>query len=84
MGPISLQLAPETEEDDGQLNVPLGQHVAAASERNNELAREQQQERARMAVATAKERGLELPPMIENPKGVQADEDVGKGMFDGW
>jgi hypothetical protein len=36
-----------------------------------------------MAVETAKERGLQLPPMVENSKGVQ-EEDVGKGMFEGW
>jgi hypothetical protein len=57
--------------------------VAAISEQRDERAREQKQERARMAVETAKERGLELPPMVENPKGVQ-EEDVGKGMFEGW
>ena len=49
----------------------------------------QQQERARIAVETAKERGLELPPIVENnaqrQDGQQVQEDdVGKGLFDGW
>ena len=83
MGNISLQLAPETEKDDGQQAVPVGQTKMSANPRNAELEREQQQQRAKMAVETAKERGLELPPIVENPEGVK-DDDVGKGMFDGW
>lgn len=85
MGPVSLQLAPETEEDDGQLAVPIGtsrvndkEYVSFSEQREQE-----QQERARMAVETAKERGLELPPIVENPDKVD-DGDIGKGMFDGW
>lgn len=85
MGPISLQLAPETAEDDGQLNVPIGfdskaKEVAILRRQQQE---EEKQKRARAAVETAKERGLELPPMIEQQNGVD-DKDIGKGMFDGW
>ena len=84
-GPIALQIAPETENDDGQLAVPIGQNVDSAREqKRKELEREQKQERARMAMETAKERGLELPPIVENPKGAQDDDGIGKGMFDGW
>jgi ribosome biogenesis GTPase A len=83
MGPISLQLAPEKEEDNGQLQVPIGKTTTVASKQNDEWE-EVQQHRARMAVETAKERGLELPPMVENPDKVNEGDEVGKGMFDGW
>ena len=87
MGLISLQLAPESEDDDGQLKVPLQQQLE--SERQKELQelfrqkqQEEQQARAAQARETAKERGLELPPVVQ--KGVVEKDDVGKGMFDGW
>eukprot|EP00980_Cylindrotheca_fusiformis_P016151 scaffold4805_cov136-Cylindrotheca_fusiformis.AAC.6 len=83
MGAISLQLAPETEEDDGQLAVPIIGSSRAAEEHANkmkELREQQQQERARMAVETAKERGLELPPIIDNQEGASG-RDVGKGIY---
>jgi ribosome biogenesis GTPase A len=82
MGPIALQLAPETEEDEGQLQLPIGRSSNRASKRNEEWEREQQ-DRARNAMETAKKRGLELPPMVENP-GKADEDDIGKGMFDGW
>lgn len=68
----------------------------AASLNDWERLKEQQEalqrERAQTARETAKERGLELPPMLENQNNNQgkkestttAPEDVGKGMFDGW
>jgi hypothetical protein len=87
MGPISLQVAPETEDDNGQLSVLQKQSSTNRQnmEARRELAREEQQVRARLAVETAKERGLELPPMILEQGGVnKEDDDVGKGMFDGW
>mmetsp|Transcript_19208 Transcript_19208/g.35870 ORF Transcript_19208/g.35870 Transcript_19208/m.35870 type:complete len:575 (-) Transcript_19208:56-1780(-) len=89
MGPVSLQLAPETEEDGGQLSVPVGDSTILgkqSSGRNDpEWERQVQQERAKIALETAKERGLELPPIVEDPEGAQdASADVGKGMFDGW
>ncbi|KAL3934392.1 MAG: hypothetical protein SGBAC_009881 [Bacillariaceae sp.] len=84
MGPVSLQLAPETLDDDGQLAVPVGaSRVNADYVSLKEEREQQQQERARMAVETAKERGLELPPIVDNPDNVD-DQDIGKGMFDGW
>jgi ribosome biogenesis GTPase A len=84
MGPVSLQLAPETDKDNGQMAVPIGsnrdaQRVAAKKQQQKQ---QMQQERSRLAVETAKERGLELPPIVE--EGVANDHDVGKGMFDGW
>ena len=49
-----------------------------------------QQERAQTARETAKERGLELPPQLENQNAEKKDnqstapDEVGKGLFDGW
>lgn len=88
MGPISLQLAPESEDDHGQLTVKFDreqERQLLAQERA--LARQQaQQARAQQAVETAKERGLELPPMVETGRVAveKNEEEVGKGMFDGW
>mmetsp|Transcript_24980 Transcript_24980/g.58959 ORF Transcript_24980/g.58959 Transcript_24980/m.58959 type:complete len:555 (-) Transcript_24980:108-1772(-) len=91
MGPISLQLAPESEEDDGQLSVPIGDGTILGKQSDGldfdeEFERQAQEARARIAVETAKERGLELPPIVD--AGSDADDnaaaDVGKGMFDGW
>jgi len=53
---------------------------------------EQRQARAEIAMRAAKERGLELPPMVEEQlnadspdQGSNAEEaEVGKGLFDGW
>jgi ribosome biogenesis GTPase A len=85
MGPISLQLAPESEGDDGQLAVEFGDKLVR-QQRAEELLLMQQQDqelRALQAVEVAKERGLELPPIVE--KGLSSKEDdIGKGMFDGW
>jgi ribosome biogenesis GTPase A len=84
MGSVALQLAPETEEDEGQFQLPIGRSSNTLSLRNEERERVQQA-RSQMAVEMAKERGLELPPMVENPNQASAnDDDVGKGMFDGW
>lgn len=100
MGPVSLQLAPETVEDGGQLSVELGDHTilgrqsgssswsssvplsSAAQEGSDRTALD---ERARAALTTAKERGLELPPIVDNQGNVdEAAVDAGKGMFEGW
>lgn len=87
MGPIALQLAPETEEDQGQYLV-RSQQDQERQQRSKEMARLRQQEKeekARQAMETAKEQGLELPPMVEEggdkkPKDVA----VGAGLFEGW
>lgn len=89
MGPISLQIAPETEDDGGQLSVPIGDSTILGRQSNDpgafdeEFERQAQEERARIALETAKERGLELPPIVAN-ESEDAEADVGKGMFDGW
>jgi hypothetical protein len=76
MGPICLQVAPQTDADRGQ--VDLMRSAAArrrrdtahnSPERMEDRARmlrlEEHQARAASAIQTAKERGLELPPAYE-------------------
>lgn len=93
MGPISLQIAPETEEDGGQLSVPIGDGTILGRQSHGqdggfdaEFEKQAQEERARIALETAKERGLELPPIVDGGEEESEDvaADVGKGMFDGW
>jgi len=94
MGPISLQIAPETKEDDGQLSVPIGDDTILGRQSmrgegggfDAEFEKQAQEERARIALETAKERGLELPPIVDvgGEEGEDTAADVGKGMFDGW
>jgi len=43
-----------------------------------------QEDRARQAAVIAKERGLELPPVINTGVQQKNGDDVGKGLFDGW
>uniref|UniRef100_A0A6U4A9F3 G domain-containing protein n=1 Tax=Ditylum brightwellii TaxID=49249 RepID=A0A6U4A9F3_9STRA len=103
-GPVSLQLAPETEDDEGQANVDLLTSIAKgdaaliegqAERQRSEM--EEREERAKIAVEMAKERGLELPPMVEKIQEEKEKKDessssvssisageVGKGLFDGW
>jgi len=92
MGPISLQIAPETEEDGGQLSVPIGDGTILGRQSfqgegyDAELEKQAQEERARIALETAKQKGLELPPIVDGnaEESEDPDADVGKGMFDGW
>ena len=93
MGPISLQIAPETEEDGGQLSVPIGDGTILGRQSlqdegfDAELEKQAREERARIALETAKERGLELPPIVDGNAEEESEDvaaDVGKGMFDGW
>jgi len=93
MGPISLQIAPETEEDGGQLTVPIGDGTILGRQSlqgegfDAELEKQGREERARIALETAKERGLELPPIVDGDADEESEDataDVGKGMFDGW
>ena len=107
MGPISLQCAPEREEDDGHARVDSlkqeGLHSIHSMSANDvmrvseEMMRRQQEEieeRAAAARESAKTKGLELPPVVEEALVGGEDEsliiskpsedEVGKGMFDGW
>jgi hypothetical protein len=94
LGPISLQLAPQTEEDEGQVSVPIGDSTVLGKQSmrgdgggfDAEFEKRALEERAQIALQTAKERGLELPPIVDGgaEESEDAAEDVGKGMFDGW
>lgn len=114
MGPICLQVAPDTEQGQGTSSasttttttVPHMQVMKAIMNGNNsdinqqkqqqhqqqiwELAKQMEQERARNAMATAKERGLELPPALfrnddDNDTNPTVNTgEVGKGLFEGW
>ena len=85
--------------DGGQLTVPLGDGTimnGQSSTRNinrggvdAEYLKQLQEKRAQIALKTAKERGLELPPLVivndsEREQDDVAVADVGKGIFDGW
>mmetsp|Transcript_14533 Transcript_14533/g.22014 ORF Transcript_14533/g.22014 Transcript_14533/m.22014 type:complete len:141 (+) Transcript_14533:208-630(+) len=111
MGPVALQLAPETEVDDGQIYVDhavgkdgldVRQVVSPADMKRVVEEQERRQKegielRAQAAMVAAKERGLELPPVMETSandgevakeeeESIQkpAESEVGKGLFDGW
>lgn len=101
MGPICLQLAPDVEKDEanesGQRRVEVNREVALMGEhawenRNRVTVNEEEEreERAQKAMQMAKERGLGLPPMVEEKlDGNESSDDVkesdvGKGLFDGW
>lgn len=100
MGPICLQLAPDVERDEanesGQRKVEVLREVAllgehALAKRDGAIVKEEEarEERAHKAVQMAKERGLGLPPMVEdkldgNESNDVNESDVGKGLFDGW
>lgn len=90
MGSICLQLAPETESDDGQARVRLESSRSQQQQQEEWLEMEAaaRQERAQAAMETAKQQGLELPPMVakkDETAAISTDEDqVGKGLFDGW
>ena len=91
MGPTCLQVAPESSQDDGQVAVPVGAMDGAPEIQQELLQRQQEQaqltqERAQLAVETAKERGLELPPVVleQQQQNAVREDDVGKGLFDGW
>ena len=70
MGPVCLQVAPRTEDDHGQVHVPIGQTQGMSQDtirtmrEQEESIQQERLERARRAVEVAKERGLELPPTM--------------------
>mmetsp|Transcript_15067 Transcript_15067/g.23383 ORF Transcript_15067/g.23383 Transcript_15067/m.23383 type:complete len:545 (-) Transcript_15067:134-1768(-) len=92
VGPVALQLAPDSESDEGQKKVPLTPDLMREGALNvhslslEDMAADEKDtkasiaERANAAKEVAKEKGLELPPMVTD-----TDEDnVGRGMFEGW
>jgi len=102
LGPIALQLAPTLESTEGQTEVPIAKGTTAFDgadwrEEDSEARREEERlgrlEKARLARGLAKEKGLELPPGMDEDEmvtsetgGLFGDEDttIGKGAFDGW
>ena len=108
MGPVALQMAPETEVDDGQAYVEAVQQdginlrevvspseFKRAAEDAERRQKEEIEQRAKAAQEAAKEKGLELPPVMEGAVDGDDNEDetdaqkpaeseVGKGLFDGW
>ena len=89
MGPICLQIAPRDEDSisEGEKKVGvyrevsvLGESINALSSRNSDETEEDRQRRAENAMKAAQDRGLELPPIVEEGN----EDDVGKGLFDGW
>jgi hypothetical protein len=81
LGPICLQLAPESEEDEGQLKVSLTAESTGTKSEDLQIALEEARVlKAEAAVEKALQIGIQLPP-----KGQQSKEaEVGKGFFDGW
>jgi len=109
MGPMALQVAPsmprdndgssQLEEEGGQVRVDVRRNVAILGEtpRSIEEAAAQdmamKEERVKTAVQKAKDRGLDLPPVLEvtlekdgsdDVGNNNKEADVGKGLFDGW
>jgi hypothetical protein len=86
MGPICLQLAPSSETDDGQQKVTIDGRTTSMEGKlqREEERQEERQERARAALETAKQKGLELPPIIQNETRDSSSKEIGKGLFDGW
>jgi hypothetical protein len=91
MGNICLQIAPKIEDEesasDGQVKVQVMREVAVMGEGTSqrdtfEDTDDQREDRAKNALKVAKEKGLELPPVVEN--GETKEDTVGKGLFDGW
>jgi len=95
MGPTCLQLAPKQEDesvDEGEKKVSVLREVSVLGEgvmrigsgEMSDETDEEREERAENAMRAAKERGLELPPMMDENPNETKEEDVGKGLFDGW
>jgi len=83
----------------GERFVAVRREIAMLGEKTNFIqgeetkqdSDEERRARAEIAMKAAKDRGLELPPLVEDQIQLQDDEDkvakeaeVGKGLFDGW
>jgi len=87
MGPISLQLAPQLASDEGQQQVLLSTTKVKAGVKTDFNWDQERLSRAQAAMEMAKEKGVELPPVVESmgdAAEVKVDDKVGKGLFDGW
>jgi len=85
LGPIALQLAPQSERDDGQTFVDTARQdgldvrvlaspsgVQRTLEEQERKAQEEIEQRSEAAVAAAKEKGLKLPPLVESAEKEKA------------
>ena len=79
MGPVALQLAPESEEDDGEqyvehirgegfnvVRVESLTDLKKAAEEQQKMQQEEIEVRAKAAMEAAKRKGLDLPPVMES------------------
>lgn len=90
-GLVCLQVAPVSSEEPGQRAIL---EDTTDNSVDLEIRREETEERARTALQTMEEWGLELPPAVANgqiddgqPAKTTSKEDaatIGKGMFEGW
>ena len=86
LGPVSLQLAPQKSGDEGQAKVEIMRGVAAlggvgeemtiAAEDLERIRVQERDDRAKAAMETAKQRGLDLPPIVT--KVVENGDDIDK------
>jgi hypothetical protein len=85
MGPVALQLAPDTEVDDGQTNVNirsdgLESRIVSptdwkrALEEEGKRQREDFENRSKAAMETAREKGLDLPPVMASVSSGKVDD----------
>ena len=85
MGPVALQLAPDTEVDDGQTTVNirsdgLESRIASptdwkrALEEEGERQREEIENRSRAAMDAAREKGLDLPPVMASASNGKVED----------
>lgn len=87
-GPVSLQIPPPQEEDydnnNDEFNSKYGRQQQRKSsyshveEDEMQMAKENMESRARDAVLTAKQRGLELPSVLDGSR-MDEEEEVGEG-----
>ena len=98
MGPVALQIAPDSIEDEGQKEVPLSPDSMRVSilKRDKDVFVKtlsadadavELTERTKLAQDVVEKKGLELPPLLSNGKGEDGSVDesnVGRGLFEGW
>jgi len=84
-----------SEEEGGQIRVDVRRNVAILGETPRSIEEAdmedmaRKEERVMAAVQKAKDRGLDLPPVLEGALDKDGDDDnkeadIGKGLFDGW
>ena len=56
----------------------VGEEMAVAAEDLERIRVQERDDRAKAAMETAKQRGLDLPPIVTK------EDEIGKGLFDGW